>query len=344
MGTMDAVISRARAAIVVLSVSTLAVVSAAASLGDVAAQAPADGAAAEAHGAALGHVAGHHKEFRGAIDNSSRQHVRRAYNTRFAANLGTPIHWTGSNRRCKAGHMSARAMRATLESVNFVRAMGGLAPVSFRRSLSAKAQKAALIMSANQSLSHDPPPSWRCWTRAGHEAAGHSNLAFSFPEITAGGAIKQYMADGGSNNKAAGHRRWIMYPPTVKMGNGMTSTTNALWVFGPTRASRPSPDWVSWPTAGFFPAPLEPQSRWSLSSGVAGANFRQARVHVESASGAVKKAHVFRIQDGYGMPTIVFQLKSVPRVGTFKVTVRGIRLPGRAAPVRHAYTVRLFQP
>jgi hypothetical protein len=336
---MDAVTSRARMAIVLVSVSTLAVASAAVSLGDVAERAPADDAGVATH-----HRVAPAKAFRGAIDTGSRADVRRAYKTRLAANLNTPIHWTGSNRRCRAGHMSARAMRATLESVNFVRAMGGLAPVSFRKTLSSKAQKAALIMSANESLSHDPPRSWRCWTRAGHDAAGHSNLAFSFPQITAGGAIKQYMDDGGSNNRAAGHRRWIMYPPTLSMGNGMTSTTNALWVFGPTSASRPSPDWVSWPSAGFFPAPLEPNNRWSLSSGVSGAGFGQARVHVETASGAVKKVHTYRVQDGYGMPTIVFQVQSLPRVGTLKVTVRGIRLPGRAAPVRHSYTVRLFQP
>jgi hypothetical protein len=333
------VTSRARTAILLLSVSTLAVVAAAVSRGDVAAQAPVDDA-----GAARDHRVADGKAFRGAIDTSSRAGVRRAYTTRFAANLGTPIHWTGSNQRCRAGHASARAMRATLESVNFVRAMGGLAPVAFRKRFSAKAQKAALIMSANESLSHDPPRSWRCWTRAGHDAAGHSNLAFSFPHITAGGAIKQYMDDGGSNNLAVGHRRWIMYPPTLKMGNGMTSTTNALWVFGPTSRSRPNPNWVSWPTAGFFPSTLEPQNRWSLSAGVGGADFRQARVHVENASGVVKKVHIYRVQDGYGMPTIVFQVKSIPRVGTFKVTVRGIRLPGRATPVRHSYTVRLFEP
>jgi hypothetical protein len=153
------------------------------------------------------------------------------------------------------------------------------------------------------------------------------------------------MGDAGPNNKAAGHRRWIMYPPTLKMGNGMTTTTNALWILGGASSpTRPYPDWVSWPTAGFFPAPLEPHGRWSLSSGVGEASFSQARVHVETASGVVKRVRTYRVETGYGMPTIVFHVRAIPRAGTLRVTVRGIRLPGRAAPVRHSYTVRLFRP
>jgi hypothetical protein len=320
-----------------VSASTIALASAAVSLGATA-DPPASHAAAPDRAPTP-------KAFRGAIDTDRRAAVNRAYKHRFRANLGTPIGWTGSNQNCRAGHMSARAMRATLESINFVRAMGAIAPVSFSRRLSPKAQKAALIMSANASLSHDPPRSWACWTRAGHDAAGHSNLAFSFPQITAGGAIRQYMDDGGDGNEAAGHRRWIMYPPTLKMGNGMTATTNALWVFGGASSlSRPDPRWVSWPTDGCFPAPLEPNGRWSLSSGDDTADFSQARVRVTTSTGAVRNVQVYPVANGYGEPTLVFQVDNVGRPGTYTVTVRGIRLTGRSTPVRHTYTVRLFRP
>jgi hypothetical protein len=285
------------------------------------------------------------KAFPGAIDTERRGAVRIAYKDRFAANLRTPIGWTGSNHPCRAGHMSARAMRGTLESLNFVRALGGLAPASFSKRLNGPAQKAALIMSANASLSHDPPSDWACWTQAGHDAAGHSNLAFSFPTITAGGAVRQYMDDGGSGNEAAGHRRWIMYAPTLRMGNGMTSTTNALTVFGAaTGPSRPNPRWVSWPTAGWFPGPLEPGGRWSLSSGDAGADFSQARVHVAKLDGTALPVQTYPVADGYGPRTIVFQVGDLARHGAYRVTVRGIGLSGRSTPVKHVYMVRLFNP
>jgi hypothetical protein len=102
---------------------------------------------------------------------------------------------------------------------------------------------------------------------------------------------------------------------------------------------------VSWPTARWFPAPLEPAGRWSLSSGDDGADFRHARVRVEDPSGAALQVRRFRAEPGIiGEPTVVFHVDGLGRHGAYKVIVRGIRLPGRTAPVRHAYTVRLFQP
>ena len=137
-------------------------------------------------------------------------------------------------------------MAATRESINFVRALGHLAPISFSKSLSHHAQKAALIMAANNALSHEPPRGWTCWSREGANAAGHSNLAISWPRITAGGLVKRdAMDDDGDSNIFVGHRRWVIYPPTLKMGSGTTSTANALWVFGPTSASRPDPAFVA---------------------------------------------------------------------------------------------------
>jgi hypothetical protein len=152
------------------------------------------------------------------------------------------------------------------------------------------------------------------------------------------------MDDAGPGNKAVGHRRWIMYPPQVRMGNGMTSTSNALTVLGaPIKPARPNPAWVGWPTAGWFPAPLEPAGRWSLSSGDDGARFARAKVSVTGPSGERLRVHRFPIQDGYGKPTVVFRVRGIAGHGAYRVTVRGIRLPDRATPVRHTYTVRLFQ-
>lgn len=40
----------------------------------------------------------------------------------------------------------------------------------------AKAQKAALMMSVNRQLSHSPDSTWICYSAEGAEAAGKSNL------------------------------------------------------------------------------------------------------------------------------------------------------------------------
>ena len=49
--------------------------------------------------------------------------------------------------------------------------------VSMRQDDNDAAKVAALIMHANDRLSHSPPSSWNCWTAAGDEAAGTSSLA-----------------------------------------------------------------------------------------------------------------------------------------------------------------------
>jgi hypothetical protein len=284
------------------------------------------------------------EKFSGAIDTSKRAAVDRAYRSRMAANLATPIRWSGNNKVCTAGRPSGKAQMATLESLNFVRAMAGLAPITFKQRLSARAQKAALIMSANQSLSHDPPRSWRCWTRTGADAAGHSNLAIAWPRITAGGLVRQYMDDMGAGNTSCGHRRWILYPPAAGMGSGTTSTANALWVFGPTRESRPNPSWVSWPTAGWFPEPLEPHGRWSLSAGNDSTDFSHATVTVDEMGGARLDLDIAPVVQGYGKNTLVWDVSGLDPSGSYDVTVRGIRQSGRSGAFTHRYAVRLFTP
>ncbi len=157
-----------------------------------------------------------------AIDTSDKKTVARAWRTRWQPNLTTRSGWTGSVRGCKAGKSSPKARAATLESINFARAMTGLDPVELDAKLSRVAQKAALIMAANKALSHSPQRDWKCWTKAGASAAGRSNLALSSGTLTAGGAVGLYLADPGATNTAAGHRRWILNPAADVFGSGLT--------------------------------------------------------------------------------------------------------------------------
>jgi uncharacterized protein YkwD len=274
------------------------------------------------------------------IDTSDKDEVSRAWRHRMAANAYVASGWSGSVHGCEAGRASNDAQDATLESVNFARAMAGLDAVGLDHALSREAQEAALIMSANSALSHDPSRSWHCWSRTGADAAGHSNLASTAGPMTAGQSVELYLDDAGSSNRDAGHRRWVLNPFATEIGNGLTATTDALYVVGPTDVEATNPDWVSWPTAGWFPGQLQPGGRWSLSSGASGADFSHATVRVQRGS---QSLHVrrFRPRDGYGQPTLVFQVADAAETGGYRVVVRHIR---GAAATRHAWTVRLFNP
>jgi hypothetical protein len=223
-----------------------------------------------------------------------------------------------------------------------VRSLGGLAPVSFNGTLNARSQRTALIMSANRRLSHSPSPSWRCYTGVGAANAGRSNLALSYPSVTSAGVVGLYMQDAGSENFAAGHRRWLLNPFATQMGSGSTKTANAITVIGPSSSARPDPTFVSWPTAGYFPNTLEPNGRWSLSAGNSRVSFAGASVAVYR-NGARIQATKLRVENGYAQPTVVFDVPgSQATSGTYKVVVRNIRAGSRS--YSYTYGIRMFTP
>ena len=275
------------------------------------------------------------------IDNGSRASVVSAYQTWLAPTLDVPVGWTGSVADCRAGTTSDADRTATLSAVNYMRAMADLAPVVLDPVLSAKSQAAALIMTANEFLSHDPPKSATCWTVAGHEAASNGNLSIGFGYDTGSGqdplaastgprAIVSYMTDPGPGNEIVGHRRWILFQQLKRIGSGDTSTANSLYVIDGYRAPAGT-TWIPWPTAGFFPRELEPEGRWSVS--YPGADFRKARVKVTTPDGpvSVRKA---KVANGYADNTLSWDMTLPPGYTAstadypVTVTVSGIRMPG----------------
>ena len=67
-----------------------------------------------------------------------------------------PMDWTGSIQTCNAGTVNPDFQEGTIWTVNYARALAGLNPLVEDTSVSAKAQQAALLMSANYKLSHFP--------------------------------------------------------------------------------------------------------------------------------------------------------------------------------------------
>lgn len=279
----------------------------------------------------------------GAVRNSSLTAVNAAYWSQYAASMALPVSWLGGSLPdCVAGASAPNSNDETLRSLNYVRSLAGLAPVTFSASLNAAAQQTALMMAANRALDHHPGRDWRCWSSTGASTAGRSNLALAYPALRTGQIIDLYMEDAGSANTAVGHRRWLLNPFSTAMGTGSTDNANAMVVIGPTKARRPNPRWVGWPTAGYFPNAMEPSGRWSLASGLRKANFSRAKVRV-TFQGRRVPIRKFRAVKGYAMPTLVWQMPStMSKTGNYRVVVKNIRLGKKK--VKHAYTVSLFTP
>lgn len=281
------------------------------------------------------------------IDTNSRNAVSNAYKARYLPALSTKIGWTGNVSTCNPGTQSAASKTQEANVINFYRGLSGLDSITLDPALNTRAQSTALMMHANQSLNHNPPNTWKCYTAAGATGAGKSNLfggwgSYSIPDAAT--PIDVYMTDPGSNNTAAGHRRFILEPLTTTMGTGTTSAYNALAVIGTgTAANRANPAFIPFPNAGYFPSQLEPDGRWSLSS-TQGVDFSTATVTVKSGTkNLVVTKHP--VQNGYGPNSIVFEVQGLVAPSgsgesAYTVTVNNMKKDGKT--LSYTYTTRLF--
>ncbi len=208
-------------------------------------------------------------------------------------------------------------------------------------------------MSANSNLSHDPPPSWNCYSGAGHSGASSANLALGWYGWN---VIDGYMKDPGDGNYAAGHRRWILYPQTRAMGSGDVPSgngypaSNALVVFD-SHLWEPRPTtreaFVAWPPPGYVPYTVV-YGRWSFS--YPGADFNSATVRMTSEGRQVSIVQAPTVT-GYGENTLVWipdgrgngeTWPQPTRDTAYTVAILNVRING--APRSFSYTVVIYDP
>ena len=287
------------------------------------------------------------------VDTQDRADVMRFFQTVYRASEGAATGWNGDVSNCVAGVNSQEYRAATLLRINYYRAMAGLpADITLDETLNVKCQEAALMMAAQGSLSHQPPATWKCYSAAGAEAAGHANLYLGTEGPK---AIDGYIDDVGGANYFVGHRRWILYPPQKIMGAGSIPKTdrnfwsaNALWVVGGSGARPARPAWVAWPPPGFVPYQVLPgdSGRWSFSypqAGFAGATVTivcrgtNVAVTVESQANNI----------GYADNTLVWVPQGIAAVPpatdlTCEVTLSNVVIGGQ--PQTFAYRVTIIDP
>lgn len=283
-----------------------------------------------------------------ALDSWDRAAVTDAYTAAVVDGRRVSPGWTGSADTCTVGAESSASRSAGLAAVNFARGMNGLPPVTLDASLSDRALSAAMMMTANNSLSHSPPSTWRCWTSDGSTAAGTSNLGLGYRTSTAT-VIDGYIGDPGDGNRAAGHRRWILLPTLGTIGIGTTSNANALTVIGTGRQSRVAAETVSWPPSGYVPWPLV-YGRFSMSSSkYPSADYSNAQVTV-TADGTPLDVTVNPVANGYGDNTIVADvaipaaLRTAKADTTFVMTVANVVVSGASVPLTLSSRTIAFDP
>ncbi|HEV2392839.1 MAG TPA: CAP domain-containing protein [Verrucomicrobiae bacterium] len=291
------------------------------------------------------------------VTTDSREQVRSFFNAIYPASDNVPIDTTADVANCIPGTNSPAFQDAVLRRINWFRAMGGVpAVIALNASNNVYNQQGAVMMSANDNLSHFPPTSWSCYTGGGAHAASNSNIALGSDGAD---SITGYIWDFGANNSEVGHRRWLLYPQTQVMGTGDVpaagsyNAANTTWVFdanlfGPRPATRQP--YVCWPPEGFVPYQVVyPQWSFALSN----ANLSASTVAMTS-NGVSVAVSLQPYTNGYGENTLVWvpmgldpttESSVFPFNGNdtvYNVTVSNIKVGTSSFSI--SYHVTLFDP
>ncbi|HUQ63985.1 MAG TPA: FG-GAP-like repeat-containing protein [Acidimicrobiales bacterium] len=295
---------------------------------------------------------------RGWIDTSNRSAVATAYLNTFNAPVPDPA-WNGNVASCQAGTISAGHRAAMMNRVNWYRAMAGvLDGVVEDPTFTTDAQNAALIMSANNFLSHDPAPGNLCYSTSGDKGANNSNLYLGISGVE---AIDGWIQDPGANNTAVGHRVWMLEPTQVRMGPGSIPSNTApnppksaaLYVidppnlFGAAQPTREASGFISWPPRGFVPN-NKVYSRWSLQNN--GADFSNAQVQVtvngQPTTTTIEYRGPAAVNNSRPGPVITFipTLPGFPSATDMVVGVTVTGVGGAGIPSTYSWTTTLIPP
>ena len=202
--------------------------------------------------------------------------------------------WSGATASCTAGDMSADARANALRLVNLYRWLAALPPVTTDPAHDAEDMACALMMRANNMISHMPPTTWLCYTAAGADGASNSNVS-SGPAVS---SVDLYMTDPG-NPTTIGHRRWLLSNSLGPIGIGGTDRSSCLWTLtGTGKAGKP---WMAWPPAGIVPVQ-------AVFAGGTKGGADTTGWTVESDSINLANAQVTVTVDGTNMPVTVAQL------------------------------------
>lgn len=304
----------------------------------------------------------------GWIDTTNRAQVIAAYESAFGLGaVGVDMQWNGDTSMCLPGTTSAEWRQSVINRINYYRAMAGVpAIVTESVDLSAMAQAAALSNAAETEqrlasgesiqgvISHALPTDRPCYSSVAGEAVAASNL---FVGLTGPAAIDGYMVDPGPGNTSAGHRNWLLHPPSIHVGIGGVPALDSpgyandvLYVAGPgfwdpNPALRRADGGVAWPAEGFMPGELL-APRWSFS--LRGADFSGATVHVASNGSAipVEVDHQSLAGHNYAPFASLVWVPDQARINTnpaidtnYDVTITGVKVADVEQLIRYSVTI-----
>lgn len=174
----------------------------------------------------------------------------------------------------RAGVLKQGVVDDTLNQLNFFRWMAGLNPVIVNKTYMDRSQKAAVLLKANDVLTHYPEQpddmdddfyaAGAAGAGAGYGYSGNCGMStyHTMPQ-----SIQNYINDDHNMNAGVGHRLSMLYPSATSISFGYVKPYNAVSVYynNNYESSKGGDSFYSWPSPGYFPIEIiTPQSQWSI--------------------------------------------------------------------------------
>jgi hypothetical protein len=252
--------------------------------------------------------------FNSSIFNIEKKEAVSLYDKYYARTKISSIPWNGSVNSCDPGRLSPEILKMAENRINYFRTATGLQPVTLSEEFNKKAQLTALMMTANNQISHTPAKNWKCYTESGSDGAKNSNLGISdfenFPDLS---FITGFILDYGPINNNIGHRKWLLNSKAEQMGYGATGKHEAIYVTGLNTSATPEmPEFIAYPPAGYFPHHLVFE-KWSFALPAGNkVDFRKARVEMTDGNGKKMNVRILSTEDPwYFDPTLVWQAEDL---------------------------------
>jgi hypothetical protein len=196
----------------------------------------------------------------------SKEKVIELYKNLYVTSEVDSIVWNGNAKKCECGKLEKEIYSKATDRVNFFRQVCGLDAIGISEELNKEAQDAALLIKANNQLTHAPSKSMKCYSESAANGCERSCLGFTdykyFPFTS---FITGFMKDYGASNYFVGHRKWILYTKLEKFGYGATNNTEALQtVNGVSYSKFLGLDFIPYPWNGYVPVDFI-FPKWSFS-------------------------------------------------------------------------------
>ena len=265
--------------------------------------------------------------------------------------------WTGDVSTCEAGDVPMLVREQAVKRWDYYRRQVGFtSALVLDEVLSREAQQTALLMKANNILTHFPTKDMepKCYTSKAAEYALF-NLAVDVNNGTTSARISAFMADVEVGNELVRHRVWLLHP---NVHHVVIAATNdyvvAGWRYNEVLYGPQDPAiangliFASWPPAGFVVADLV-YDRWSLHyfEKVNDEDIEQAEIAMvrkDTSEDVALRVIARHNEDISGLRTIVWEPEiEKPASGDkdiiYQVFLRGFMVEGEGKKVDYEVTL-----